>query len=198
MRIDVESGAIVLDRYHDLGAFALQPHADAAGLGLAGAAALGRRLDAVHDGVAEHVLERRQHALEHLPIELALGALRDELGLLASLLRGLAHDARETLHVPLERHHARAHQAVLQLGDDAPLLQQQVLRIAIQVAEQSLEARDVADRFGQRARKLLDRRVTIELERVEVRCGPARPPGAGAGSAPRSRARACAAVRAVA
>jgi hypothetical protein len=38
--------------------------------------------------------------------------------------------------VALERHHARAHQAVLQFGDDARLLQQQVLRFARQVLEQ--------------------------------------------------------------
>ncbi|MEM9057646.1 MAG: response regulator, partial [Pseudomonadota bacterium] len=34
-------------------------------------AALVRRLGAVHDGVAQHVLERRHHALEHLTIEIA-------------------------------------------------------------------------------------------------------------------------------
>jgi len=37
----------------------------------------------VHHGVAQHVLERRQHALEHLPVEFAGGALDDELGALA-------------------------------------------------------------------------------------------------------------------
>ncbi len=36
-----------------------------------------RLLDAVHDRVAQHVLERRQHALEHLPVQLSRGALHD-------------------------------------------------------------------------------------------------------------------------
>ncbi len=45
-----------------------------------------------------------------------------ELGLLVRVGGGLAHDARQALHVALERHHARAHQAVLQLGDRAGLL----------------------------------------------------------------------------
>ena len=86
-------------------------------------------LDAVHDGVAQHVLEGRQHALEHLAVELAGGALDDELGALAGVGGRLAHDARQALHVALERHHARAHEAVLQFGDGARLLLQQVLRV---------------------------------------------------------------------
>ena len=48
----------------------------ALGLGLATGEAIFRPLDAVHDGVTQHVLERRQHALEHLPVELALDAFR--------------------------------------------------------------------------------------------------------------------------
>ena len=195
---DVEPGAIVLDDDDDLRALALQPYRDRAGLRLAARQALGRRLDAVHDRVAQHVLERRQHALEHLAIELAGAALDGELDLLAGLLRGLAHQAREALHVPLERHHPGPHQAVLQLGDDAALLQQQVLPLARQVAEQPLDARDVADRFRKRARELLDRRVAVELERVEVGASLRPRPGAGAGSSPRFRARACATARAAA
>ena len=126
------------------------------------------RLDAVHHGVAQHVLERRQHALEHLPVELAGGALDHELGALAGVGGGLAHDAREALHVALERHHARAHQAVLQLGDDARLLLQQVLGVLGQRLEQLLDAADVAGGLGERARELLDRGIAVELERVEV------------------------------
>ena len=45
----------------------------------------------------------------------------------------------------------RAHESVLHLGDDAALLLQQVLRVAIQVLEQALDAGHVADRFGERA-----------------------------------------------
>ena len=53
-------------------------------------------------------------------------------------------DAREALHVTLERHHAGAHQAVLQFGDRARLVLQQVLRVLGQRFEQLLDARDVA------------------------------------------------------
>ena len=146
----------------------MQADLDRAALRLAARDALLRRLDAVHDRVAQHVLERRQHALEHLAIELAGRADDDQLGLLVRVGRDLAHQAAQALHVTLERHHARTHQAVLQFRDDARLLQQQVLRFARQILEQAFDAADVADRFGERARQLLDRRIAIELQRIEV------------------------------
>ena len=95
----------------------------------------------------------------------------DEFGALAGVVGGLAHQAGQALHVALERHHARAHQAVLQFGDDARLLRQQVLRLARQGFEQPLNARDVAGGLGQRARKLLQRRVAVEFQRIEIRRG---------------------------
>jgi hypothetical protein len=69
--------------------------------------------------------------------------------------------------VALEGHHARAHQTVLQLGDGARLLLQQVLRVLGEILEQLLDARDVVGGLGERARVLLDGRVAVELERVE-------------------------------
>ncbi len=116
-RGEIHAGAVVGDLDDHLGALAMQAHRDAAGLGLVVGEALRRRLDAVHHRIAQHVLERRQHALEHLPVELARGALDHQFGALAGVGRRLAHDARQALHVALERHHAGAHQAVLQLGD---------------------------------------------------------------------------------
>ncbi len=126
------------------------------------------RFDAVHDGVAQHVLERREHALEHLAVELARGAVDADLDLLAGFGRRLARDAGQALDLALERDHARAHEPALQLGDDAPLLRQQVLHLARLRREQALHARDVRGGLGQRARVLLDRRIAVELERVEV------------------------------
>ena len=166
-RPEVHAAAVVGEAHHDLRALALQLEDDAPGVGLAALDALLGLLDAVHHGVAQHVLERRQHALEHLAVELAGGALDDELGALAGVGRGLAHDAREALHVALERHHAGAHQTVLQLGDGARLLLQQVLRVLGEVLEQLLDAGDVVGGLGERARELLDGGVAIELERIE-------------------------------
>ena len=73
----------------------------------------------MHDGVAQHVFERRQHALEHLAIELTRCAFNNELGALVRVRCNLTHQSRQTLHVTLERDHARAHESALQLGHNA-------------------------------------------------------------------------------
>ena len=164
---EVHARAVVADVDDDFRAFALQVQVDLAGRGLAARRALVRRLDAVHHRVAQQVLERRQHALEHLPVQFAGGAFDDQLGALVGIGGGLAHDARQPLHVALERHHAGAHQSVLQLGDRARLQLQLILGVAHQALEQLLEAGHVVGRFGQRARVLLDRRITVELQRIK-------------------------------
>ncbi len=68
----------------------------------------------------------------------------------------------------LEGHHAGAHQAVLEFGDDARLLREQILRFAGQGLEQSLNARHIARGLGQRARVLLQGGISVQLERIEV------------------------------
>ena len=68
----------------------------------------------------------------------------------------------------LEGHHPRSHQAILQFGDDPRLLGQQILRFAGQGLEQSLNARHVARSLGERARVLLQGRISVQLERIEV------------------------------
>ena len=178
-QFDVDAAAVVGHHDHDLRAVARQADRNAPDVRFAQRGAALGRLDAVHDRIAQHVLERRDHALEHLAVELRRGALHHEFGALAGVVRGLAHEARQTLHMALERHHARAHQAVLQLGDDARLLRQQILRLARQRLEQALNARDVAGGFGQRARELLQRRVAVELQRIEFVAARISRPGAG-------------------
>ena len=126
----IEAGTVVGDVHDHLRALSMQADRDLAERRLAHGLAPLRQLDAVHDGVAHHVLERRQHLLEHLPVEFATGALDGQLGLLAGLVRGLAHEARKARYVPLERHHARAHEAALQLRRHARLLGQQRVRLA--------------------------------------------------------------------
>ena len=158
--------------------------------------ALVRPLDAVDHGVTQHVLERRQHALEHLAIELARGALDDQLGALAGVGRGLAHDARETLHVTLERNHARAHEPVLQFGDRAGLLLQEVLRVLREGVEQAPGCSRRRSRFRRARVRTAGSRSSGRAPADRSRCGGSRRPlprGDG-GSALRSRSRACAAA----
>ena len=61
--------------------------------GYAGGQALFGGLYAVHHGVAQQVLEGRQHALQNLAVQFAGGALDHQLGLFAGVGGGLAHDA---------------------------------------------------------------------------------------------------------
>ena len=84
-------------------------------------------------------------------------------------MRGLAHEAAQALHVRSNGTMRVRMRPFCSSVDDARLLQQQVLRLAGQVAEQAFDAADVADRLGERARQLLNRRIAIELERIEVR-----------------------------
>ena len=83
---NVHAGAVIGQLDDDLGAFAPQRQADLARLRACRAARrmLGR-LDAVHHGIAQQVLEGRQHALQHLPVQFAGAALDDQFGLLAGV-----------------------------------------------------------------------------------------------------------------
>jgi hypothetical protein len=69
--------------------------------------------------------------------------------------------------VALEGHHARAHQPVLQAATTRPCCCSRFWP-AVHALEQALDARDVADRLGERPRQLLYRRIAIELQRIEV------------------------------
>src|SRR5262249_16064060 len=111
----------------------------------------------VYDRVAQHMLERRQHALQDLAIELARGALHYQVSTLAGIVRGLANDTRETLDMALEGHHACTPQAVLQLGDGTSLLLQQILGFLAEILEELLNAADVVGRFGERPGVMLNR-----------------------------------------
>ena len=114
------------------------------------------------------MLERRQHRLEHLAVDLVGLSVDDEVRLLAGVGTGLPHDALQPRHVPVERHHARLHEAVLQIRSHSSLLGQQRVGLVREAVQQLVDARDVVRGFRERARELLDRRIAVELERVEA------------------------------
>ena len=93
--------------------------------------------------------------------------LDDEFSALAGVGGGLANDARQPLHMALEGHHARAHQAILQFGDGPRLLLQQVLRFLNQAFQQLLNAGHVAGGLRESPRELLDGRVPVQLQRIK-------------------------------
>jgi len=96
----------------------------AGAVGLAALEPHGRQLDAVRDRVAQHVLERAGHAFEHGPVELDVPAADVEVRPLFELLRGLPHDAMQPVGDRSDRHHAHAHQVLLQFAVEARLREQ--------------------------------------------------------------------------
>ena len=103
-------------------------------LRLAGREPFHRRLDAVIGAIAHQMRERVPDQLQHLPIELGLGAMHLKLDLLAEIGREIAHDSRQLLPSVADRLHARLHHAFLQLGGDIRQPLQRHLEIGILVA----------------------------------------------------------------
>ncbi len=107
------------------------------------------------DAVADHVLERSDHAFEHVAVDFHFGAFQVELHALAELAPGLAHDVPQARRLRRKIHHARAHQAFLQLGVDARLLLQHRLGFADEITQVALDGTQIVQAFRERARQLL-------------------------------------------
>ena len=137
--VGVETAAVVGDLDDDVAAFVIGGQPDVAVLGFAGGAPLGRRLEAVIGRIAHHVRERILDQVEHLAVELGLGAVHFEFDLLAEFVGEIAHDARQLLPGIADRLHARLHDAFLQLGGDVREPLQRRLEFGIVVAAHDLE-----------------------------------------------------------
>lgn len=95
-RITVQPGAVVGYFQHDFRAFAAKTDRDAAFFRLARIAALLGRFQPVRHRVTQHVFQRRDHAIEHVAIEFALGAFQQQMHLLASVVGRLTHHTAQT------------------------------------------------------------------------------------------------------
>ena len=151
----------------DVAAFMGQLQSDQPLLRLAGGTPPLGAFQTVVDGVAQHVLQGRDHALQHIAVHFALGIANDKIDLLAQLPRHLPDDTLEARHQALEWHHARAHQAFLQLGVDPRLLRQQVFRILVAPGQGLLEVQQVGGGFEQGPGQLLQLRVPVHFQRIE-------------------------------
>ncbi len=114
----VETATIVGDLDHDAAALVPGRQPDRATLRLAGGATLGRRFEAMIGGVAHHVGQRIADEVEHLPVELGLGAVHLDIDRLAEFGRQIAHDPRQLLPGVADRLHPRLQHAFLQFGGD--------------------------------------------------------------------------------
>jgi hypothetical protein len=165
---EVEAGAVVAELDDDVVAFVGDLEGDLADLGLAGGAADFGRLDAVGDGVAHQVAEGRGHRLEHAAVDFDLAADDVEVGAPAELLGGLADQAVEALGEAVEGHHAHVHQRLLELAGHARLGVEGHFG-AVEVLEQVLlHGGHVADALGHHPGELLEARVAVHLQGVEL------------------------------
>ncbi len=137
--LGVEAAAVVGDLDDDMAAFVIGRQANAPLLGLARFAALRRRFQAVIGRIAHHMRERILDQVEHLAIELGVGAVHFQVDLLAEFVGKIAHDARQLLPGIADRLHARLHDAFLQLGGDIGQPLQRRLEFGILVAAHDLK-----------------------------------------------------------
>ena len=79
-----------------------------------------------------------------------------------------AQDAVQALRQAAERHRADREQPLLHLARQARLREQRGIGVVEVLEQRLLHRRDVVDALGQRARQLLEARVAVELERIEL------------------------------
>ena len=92
-RLHVDAGAIVADLDDHVSPFPGQTQVDAPGGRLAEVGPKLLRLDTVVDRVAEHVFQRRHHALEQAAVQLALRVVGMKLHFFAELTGNLTNDS---------------------------------------------------------------------------------------------------------
>ena len=168
-RVEIDAGAIVLDPEHELGGLRFNRDADFPLSRLACFLALGGLLDAMRDGIAQHVLQRRGNPFQNVPVELVAAArhLEFQAAILAGFTRRGADQAAQARRYGAERHHAGLHQAFLQFGAESRLLGQQCLGIAGRVVEQFLQVQEIGNRLGEAPGELLHGRKAVEFKRIE-------------------------------
>ena len=114
----VHAAAVVVNVDEDLVARLTRRDGENADFALAGLQAIGRKLDAVIDRVADDVGQRIADHLDHLAIELDVAPLDIDQHLLAQLGGEVADHARQADKQILDPLHAGAGNRVAHLGDD--------------------------------------------------------------------------------
>ena len=121
----------------------------------------------MRDGIAQEVLDRAGHFLQHGTIEFHLAAADVEVGFLAQLLGRLPHDPVQPVGHRIEGNHAHAHQRLREF----PVLP----RLAgdggigmVEIAQKGMLNRGhVVHALGHHAGDFLEARKTVELEGIE-------------------------------
>ena len=104
--------------------------------------------------------------VEHLAIELGIGAMHLELDLLVQLARQVAHDPRQLLPGIADRLHPRLHDAFLQLGGHVREPLQRHLELGIVVAPGDLQQLIARQHQLRHHRHQVFERVDIDPDRL--------------------------------
>ena len=167
-RRNIEAGAVIGKTDHDFTALVAGLNADVAGHRLASVFTFGLGLEAMIERIADHVLERTDHAVQHGAIHFHLGADQFQFDAFAQFARRLAHDVPQARALRGKTDHARAHQSFLQLGIDARLLDQYRLCLAGVILEIGTYGEQIVQTLGQTARQCLQAGKTVEFEWIEI------------------------------
>ena len=120
------------------------------------------------DGIADHMLKRRNHTFENGTVHFTIGVVNPQLDLLIQFKADLANNTTQAWHHTLERNHTGLHQAFLQLRIHPALLQQKCLSVTGFAREGFFQIDKVGRRFHQCSRKLLHRRIAVHFQRIKV------------------------------
>ena len=164
----IEAAAIVADDDFDFVAGLHQRQPYLALRRLAACRAHSSGFDAMYHGIAQQMFNRPGHALQHRAIKFGFAALNRQRHLLACLLRCLSQHALQAFCNRGKGHHTHAHQMLRQLAAQACLLRECRIDL-IEIAGEGLFDRgNVVHAFGEDARQLLQPRVAIHFERIEL------------------------------
>ena len=164
----VEALAIVAHRQNNFVAFLNQPDGDFTDFWLAHRNTVVTILDTVRHGIAQHVLDRGQHLVEHRTVDIDLAADDVEVGPLAQFLGGLADDAIEALGLAGEGQHAHTHQFLLQTAVQARLGKDRRVGIIQALQQVLLDRRHVVHRLGHETGEFLEAGEAVQFQRVEI------------------------------
>ena len=166
--LQVQASAVVAKfNAHFIAALGDQ-HCNRAHSVFAGRRARLRQLDAVGHAVAQQMLERSGHALQHAAVYFDRAADNVQTHLLAGFFRGLAHHAVQPVRKAFKLDHAGAQQVVLQIARQSRLGGQFVLGFFQSALHRALHGGHVVDRLGHHAGEFLKAREAVKLQRIEA------------------------------
>ena len=167
----VQPTAIVGKGHRHVVAFVREANGDLAFSGFAQRLAASRRFDAVHHAIAQQMLKRGRHAVQHATVHFNGAAFNVQAHRLAGFFGRLPHHPVQPVGNAFELHHAGAQQVALQLPRLAGLGGQAVFGGVHGTLQVALHGGHVVHRLGHHPGEFLHPRETVELQRIEGTIG---------------------------